>query len=977
MKPFLRQVADHYLGLGDISERLFVFPNRRSLVFFRKYLSDALLESGDGTPLLCPRLLPMGDFFSAMTGRKVTDNITLLLRLYDCYKALNTKAEPLDDFIFWGGVILSDFADIDKYRVDVKGLFTNISDVRNLRDDFSYLTEEQRSAIEKLAWHFTSERWHPDGNEPGRRDVKAGFLQIWQILLPLYESYRKSLEKDGLAYEGMVYRNLADRMSDCLAKDLLEAVAPGIRSVVFVGLNALNDCEKAVLTAFRNEGLAEFCWDFSGPMVCDADNPSSLFMKDNVSRYPQALTPDPEGLSKPRVHVISVPSSTGQAKLLPDILKDVPEGERGLDFAVVTPDESMLLPVLSNLPSDIKDVNVTMGYPLSESDFTSLMRSIVAMQMHVRGGSTFYHRQVHDIFSNGVFRSILSEEENKVVADVRKEARSYIPATDLQRSPLFSKLFRGVITDMKSPSAAQSRDIAAYLSDLCYEIASRMDPEQDTLQLECARGYYCCVNRLADLELPVLPQTFMHLLEQLLAGFSVPFAGEPLGGLQVMGPLETRSLDFRRIVIMNANDGTFPSRNVSQSFIPPEMRRAFGLPTYELQDSVWAYYFYRLISRAEDVWMIYDSRTEGLNTGEESRYIKQLRFLYSDRCELDEAVAVSSVRHQTGEDSIPKTAEDIEAIRKAEFSPSTLQKYISCPASFYYYVVKDLKEEDEISDSLDPGMLGNVCHDTLEALFCGEQAMLSDKPFDKRDGRRQFPAMKVVTREYLEDWLRREDDIRRKVQSLIRLQTKGIAVEGRDLVAAEIAVKFVKGVIQEDLRQLGNRNSFRVIDVERRYEADICGHRFKGYVDRIDSFEDGVIRVVDYKTGGDRQRVLEPGPDPQKTADIIFGKKDKDNSHSYKAALQFHIYDKFISSDKDLEGSEIRNTMYSVSDIFSSPAVNHPVDAQFSDMMDENLKELFEKMEDPLTSFTRQPQGSKACRYCSYKVLCGRTSNKN
>lgn len=967
MTPFLKQVAIHYAGIPDAADRMFVFPNRRSIKFFEMYFGQARAEVFPDTPYLMLNTCTVNEFFQKASGLKASDKISLLVELYECYSKLDKTGESLDDFIFWGDIILSDFDDVDKYLVNPDGLYSNISDLKGMEDDCSYMTQEQKAAIAKLAGHFNPGKWN---RKPG---VQQNFLTVWQILLPLYRSFVERLSAKGMAYEGMVYRALAERLKDESVADILSEAFRAVNGYVFVGLNALNECEKTVLSRMHDAHLAEFCWDFQGAMIADKANAASHFMDDNIARFGQDLKPLPEDRTKSAVHVVSVPSAIGQAKLLPSILEEVPEGERTLDFAVVLPDETMLDPVLDSIPDSVGTVNVTMGYPLVSSSFYAFMRDALSMQMHMRlkGGEWhFYHKQVHALFTSGILKSLLTDEEKKTAVAIRKDAKYYIPESDFGDSALLRLLFKPVAKDMASADAGQVRELAAWQLDLVRALVMRSGSD-DPLMTECAFRYYRAVNVLKEKNLKILPQTWAHLVAQAAAALSVPFEGEPLGGMQVMGPLETRALDFKRVVILSSSEGAFPRRSVSSSFVPPELRKAFGLPTYEYQDAVWAYYFYRLISRAEHVWMIYDSRPDATSGGEESRYIKQLRYLYPDECVFDEAVAGADVDCTVADGDIPKTEADLARIRNGVFSASSLQQYVCCPMKFYYSFVRNLKVEDEVKETLDRGLLGDVCHDTLWALYCSEEQMLSDTPFDKRREKIRWdrvPHMELVTREYLESWLGREDLVRRKVISVVKQKLHTIEVTGRDLVSVDIAVKFVMRVVEADIELIKKHGPFRILGLEKEYVGvTICGHSFKGYVDRMDCFQDGGVRIVDYKSGSDSQEVL-AAADTEKLVKTLF---DTAESYKVKAALQFYVYDKFAGSDKSFEGRSIFNSMYAMSDIFSSEVAVNPMHDDFMAAVDKRLAALFEDMENKDIPFSRTEK-TDSCKKCDFRLLCGR-----
>lgn len=985
MEPFLKQVADRYYNSGDISRRCFVFPNRRSMVFFTEYLCKKV---AGGVPVVAPQMLTINDLFYRASGLYASNRIRLLLELYDCYKNLNPKAESLDEFIFWGDVILADFDDVDKYLIDAAQLFTNVADFKSLQDTFEYLTETQRKAIEGFLRHFNdrSGKLTVDlGSD--NPDVKGRFLQIWNILYPLYVSYRQALANKDMAYEGMVYRGVAEGLRSTSVEEVFDGVFADDLSFVFVGLNALNECEKTLLRKLRDAGRAEFCWDWSGDMIRDPQNRSSYFMSDNVMEFPQVSAWDPEGLQVPQVNVVSISSSVGQAKRLPDILRGMADNgyggnmaSLGADCAVVLPDENLLRPVLNSIPESVADINVTMGLPMSGSLFYSLMSDISAIQLHVlerKGRWYFYHRQVWDLFSNEIFRKVADEQTLAEVARIKEDARYYIPQEDLCVTPLLSEVFKPVIKDQKAVSAEQIGDFADYQKSVIRAFSPVIANDRNlALELEFAKEYYRCVNVLQEIGLEVLPLTYCRLLNQLLGSVSVPFRGEPLKGLQVMGPLETRALDFRNLIIMSANEGTFPRRSVSSSFIPPELRKGFGLPTYEYQDAVWAYYFYRMISRAENVWILVDSRSEGLRSGEESRYIKQLEYHFG--IPLKRYVVKFDNMKAYMLPDIVKTDEDVEKINETVLSATAIQNYLSCPAKFYYSTVKGLSLEDEVAESLDYGMFGNVFHETMRAIYAGEEAMHPDFIFNDKErnlGLKNGP-LKKIDRQYLDLWISRREEIKIKVKSLIQRQLNSIDVSGRNLVVADVIVRYVLKTLKRDLESLESmgKDAFVMLGSEVKVRGEFCGHRFKGFIDRLDSFHDGEVRVVDYKTG----KVLEDDENitddnAEEIAEKIFA---GDSRNRPKIALQFFIYDMLLQSRPQVAGVDmskagIANCVYSTAHLFKAPPVTVPMNRKFYEAVSVRLEKLLEEMCDVNVPFSRTGD-EKDCSFCDFKMICGR-----
>lgn len=968
MIPFLKQVADHYYKKGRIEDRCFIFPNRRSMVFFRKYLAEAVT----GRPLLVPQMLTINDLFGRAAGLQTTDRVRLLLELYECYRGLNNNAEPLDEFIFWGDVILADFNDVDKYLVNPGQLFANVADFKALQDTFEYLTETQREAIKGFLSHF-NDRSGKLTVDIGSDDVKGRFLQIWNILHPLYCRFNVVLAEKGMAYEGMMYRSLVSRLGTEAVGDVLADVAGGAGNFVFVGLNALNECEKMLLRRLRDAGMAEFCWDWSGDMIRDPQNRSSFFMSENVIEFPQAAVWDAGGLQVPEINVISVASSVGQAKRLPDILKDRVGAVE--ECAVVLPDENLLKSVLNSIPEDIEDINVTMGLPMSGSLLFAMMSDVSAVQMHMvnrKGKWFFYHKPVWDLFASELFRKAADDKTLEKVSEIKAAARYYIPQDELGGTRILEAVFRPVVTDNEHASKDQIYAIAEYQKEVIRTILPAVaDDRSLALELEYAKEYYRSINILQEIGLEVRPSTYMRLLGQLLGSVSVPFKGEPLRGLQIMGPLETRALDFRSLVIMSANEGVFPRRNVSSSFIPPELRKGFSMPTYEYQDAIWAYYFYRMISRAEKVWMLVDSRTEGLKSGEESRYVKQLEYHFG--IPLKRSFVRFAGMKTARINDIVKTEDDVRVIKESVLSATALQNYLACPARFYYSTVKGLRLEDEVAESLDYGMFGTVYHDTMRSIYASYEAMKPDFFFneEERCGGLSEKPLDRISRTYIEDWMGREDEIKEKVRALVMSQLNTIEISGRNLVVCDVIVRYVLKTLQRDLELLKKEgsDSFAILGREIKVKGEFCGQRFKGFIDRLDSSREDQARVVDYKTG----KVLEDDENindgnAEEIAEKIF---HPDMKNWPKIALQFYVYDMLLQSRPEVKGRDIFNCVYSTARIFKEPPVTVPLNRRFFDAVTDRLKNLLDEMYDTSVPFART-EDEKTCGYCDFRTICGR-----
>ena len=946
MIPFLKEVASHYFAEGDVEHICFIFPNRRSRAFFLKYLGEETASKGT-VPILAPEALTINDFFYRATKSSQTDRTRLLVELYGQYKALNQKAESLDDFIFWGDILLGDFDDVDKYLADPAKIFTNIAEFKKMQDGMEYLTDTQREAIERLIGHFRNDK-DTQGEVP-----KAKFYRIWNLLLPLYRNFGSVLDKKKLSYEGKVYRKLAERLDTESVVDILKEAFPETAQFVFVGLNALNECEKKLMRKMRNAGIARFCWDWCSDMIKDPDNKSSFFMSRNVEQFPQdfELTrPD----SRTRFSTLSVASATGQAKQLPDLIErlGIKDGNAGIETAVVLADETLLLPVLNSVPESVSSLNVTMGYPIKGSALWDLANDISLLQMHLRnreGKWYFHHKSVWSLLSNPLVNKALSDDGKKIAEKVRNGKKYYIPEEELKGDSICELLFQPVVTDPGLSDATVTQALEKYESELVAAIAGRVAelvkadecPDME-MELDFCKEFFKTIGRLGACRLEVSAQCWFRVLAGLLAGISVPFEGEPLNGLQVMGPLETRALDFRNVIILSCNEGMFPRKSVSSSFIPAELRKGFELPTYEYQDAVWAYYFYRLIQRAENVWMVYDSRHSGIRGGEESRYIKQLKMHFGIK--MDEyALTLDIGESQPG--TIIKTGEDLEVIRGKELSATALSAYLSCPAKFYFQTVKGLSEDEEVSETMDARIIGNVFHKTMQKLY---------------DGYRELDAAELSR-------IRKDrDKIRKIVEHFILEELRSVEISGRNIIFEDMICEYVFKTLDRDIELVGD-GKITLLGLETKLRMQFHGFRFKGTLDRLDSLSEGSVRVSDYKTGKVDKLDLEI--DDGNYEEVLAAVTNPDDSKRRKVAFQVYIYDKLLLEDGRFAGKILYNSIYQCNGMFTVKVEAVEVCKPFIEGMDKILEGILDEISDTDRNWTRT-EVAKNCEYCPFTDIC-------
>ena len=955
---FLQAVAERFAQRGPLDRVCFVFPNRRSATFFKRYLGKAA-----GRPVFVPNVLTIDELFAKIAGiQESQQKARLLYILYQEYIKLmpgspETGPEPFDQFIYWGDILLSDFDDLDKYLADVRRLLVNLHDLKALSTDYDFLTDDQKAAIAAFCNSFEipgQARTRLEGANGGEGQARRKFAEIWDILYPLYTAFRERLatetdeDKRPLAYAGMIYRRVAESLPE--ARTLL----PQFDEIVFVGLNALNACEKALLNHLKKEGRADFYWDFAGPMVTDPDNLAGRFLRDNINNYPpkQAFACPALDPQQQYYEVIRVPSAVGQTRKAMQILQQLQEKGELLhpeQTAVVLPDENLLFPMLGAVPEGIGKVNVTMGYSLSASSGAQIFQLLERLQANARqrnGRWGFYHRDVVDLLEHPYITATADPQQiSALKLAIREENLIFVPAERLAAP--------GGICATVFQAIPRTDAIPAWLK----AILEQVQPGQRPLEREFLYHYHEAVCELEGMGLPLEtlePRTWYRLLAQYIALVKIPFEGEPLSGLQIMGPLETRALDFDTVIMLSVGEGIFPSRSVSASFIPFNLRLGFGLPTYEQQDAMWSYYFYRGICRARRIYLLYDSRTEGLQSGEESRFIKQLRYLYE--VPLVEKVATYALSSKGGQQELPRVEKDAAVLQELEdrffirhktFSASALNAYLDCPLQFYYQYVKEIREQDEVVEDLDAGIFGTLYHRVMEWLY---------QPF--LGGELRTEDLKAL----------RND--RKHIERLLDnafAEARITEISGENQILRDLIRHFVRRTLEVDATLSAQRPLWLQGLEDKVFStlalADGRQVQLFGKIDRLDSQEAGLVRVVDYKSGNVK------GKDDCEDVDKLF-----DRTLKKRPSIGFQLY--FYALLKYRTASDpsqrFAPCIYSLRDIFSTELPGcYSIAPEQLDAFEQRLAALVAEVLDPATPFAATER-EEICQYCNFKRLCNR-----
>ena len=614
MQSFLQEVAaDLYRRYGeDVSSLHILFPTRRARHFF----IDALSHLAE-RPMWQPRWLTIDDLMQEVSGLHSGERIRLIAELYKVYSACHD--EPFDKFYFWGEMLLNDFDTIDKYRIDADALFRNIYELKELESDVSYLTPEQLEVIRQFWANFT------DGATLS--EEKRRFLAVWRTLGDVYHGFRARLQRQGIAYGGMMQCAAAERL---LAGDFAFAER---RRYVVAGFNALSACEKVLFRFLQHNAETDFYWDYDDYYLKNTDQEAGMFVRENHASFPPVVELSHDNFRKEKeLTVVSTPSNAVQCKYAGRILDALRTGadgrKRPLDkeTAVVLTDENLLLPLLHALPEKAGGINVTMGYPIKTTLAYAFLERLVELQAHRREGregTSFYHVDAAGILAHPYVARSAPQTIEQLRRTMLADRRIRMTADELGQTPLLKTLFT---------PAAEWRELSDYLLRAVAAVAREPYDGDDARQ----RVEFLAViseqlirlrNSLEACDIEITTSIYTSLLRRHLQTVRIPFEGEPLEGLQVMGILETRNLDFRNVVLLSMNDDNFPGNRVAQaSFIPYNLRAAFDLPTPAHHEGVYAYYFYRLVQRAERVYMLYCAHADEKTTGEQSHYIYQLDF---------------------------------------------------------------------------------------------------------------------------------------------------------------------------------------------------------------------------------------------------------------------------------------------------------------------------------------------------------------
>lgn len=950
METFLKLVATDLYGRmnGNMARTAVVFPNKRASLFFNEYLYKEA-----GKPIWSPAYITISELFRSLSTWEVADPVKLVCELYKVYRETTKSTESLDNFYFWGELLINDFDDADKNLARTGDLFSNLKELKNIMDDLSYMNPEQEAAIQQFFQNFSIER---------RTVLKERFISLWDVLGEIYTQFKGNLKQQNIAYEGMLYREVMETFQvENLPYD----------TYVFVGFNVLNKVEKELFKQLKDAGKALFYWDYDEFYLSKEHHEAGVFIKQNIKDFPSPLDPscfNHLNTSK-EIHYISSPTENGQARYLPQwIRKNLTEHEK--ETAIVLCNESLLQPVLHSLPEVVNHVNITMGFPLSQTPVYSFIN--VLLNLQIQGfnpeNGRFLFEQVIAVLKHPYTRQLTTEAE-QLEKSLTKDNRFYPLPSELKKDEWLGALFTPV---------SGNRQLTDYLLQALEQVAIiyRKDTENkkeetfNQLYRESLFKAYTTIGRFRTLleegELILQPSTYRKLIIRVLSSTNIPFHGEPAIGLQVMGVLETRNLDFRHLVLLSTNEGQLPKNGGDSSFIPYNLRKAFGMTTIEHKIAVYAYYFYRLLQRAEKVTLMYNNSSDGLNRGEWSRFMLQFLIEWDYPIIQQTLQAKQSPQSRTAL-TIPKTEEVMRKMmrrfsmgcnRDALLSPSALNCYLDCTLRFYFRYVAHLKAPEEVSADIDSATFGSIFHQAAENIY---------KDLTTHG--------KVINKEAVESLLKNSVKLEAYVDNAFKELFFHIPDEekpeynGTQLINSAVIVRYLKQLLKHDSAYA----PFTFEESEMEVYEEVTVHspvgnfttRIGGFIDRMDS-KDGVLRIVDYKTGG--------SPDAPNSLDSLFVPDKKRSGYIFQTFLYACIMSK-LSPQKIAPA--LLYIHRAASDDYS-PIIKIKEDKVVEEVTDfsiyearfrEKLQELLDEIFHPDIPFT-QTEIEEKCAYCDFKAMC-------
>jgi len=949
-EPFLKLIASyvHQHYKDKVENLCIVLPNKRGALFLKQYLAQTFQKT-----IWLPTIISAEDLITELSGLKTIEELDLMCHLYESYKlCYGVKAEPFDSFAKWGQLILQDFNEIDRYLADSEQLYENLKDIK--------VIENWSLGEEKLS------------------EFQVNYLEFMNSLGAIYKHFSAFLVANKWAYQGLAYRHAVKNL-------LTNTYTNQFHKILFCGFNALNAAELKIFNYLYLQKKADLLWDADEYYLDNKNHEAGLFLRNNFSLFQQKEPSFIQNnfLEQKNIEVVSVPKQIGQAQVVRQTIQKYIDAQIPLDkVAIVLANEKLLWPVLQQLPPEVEFVNITMEYPLRYTSTYALMDALFQIQLNYskqnKKHKHLYYKDLISLLKQPLFNTYLvanncQSDINKIINTIIQKNISFITRKHLDD-------FFGSSSELIFPFLLEAMNVNKLCGQISHCLQTLHDyftvhtaSNQTYLELEYLDIFTKNLNRLSEvlLKYPHFNdiRSFKQLFSQVVGNSSAPFIGEPLRGLQIMGVLETRTLDFEYLVLVNVNESVLPSGKSVNSFIPNDLKRAFGLPLYLEKDAIYSYHFYRLLQRAKDITITYDSETDTFGKGEKSRFITQLQLelsKYSSQININESVATAANVPQKIKNQIiiQKNAGSLELILKkatgndkfSGLSPSSLIVHKECGLKFYFRYAAGLKELNMVEESAEANTFGSILHLSLEELYKNFIGKALDPSSLKEQIKNIGPTVKQSFQKYFETG----------------------ELTGKNILQYEVIKVYVEKLIRSDIHRiekLHQENEKLVLkDLEKEFSASIRVEInteltkifLRGKIDRIDTVGQNT-RIIDYKNS-----IYTSDKFTFTNFEELFSNVD------YNKQFQLIMYawllhkNNYCPPEQMLPGvipfKEFKNDP-----VFLTGKDKRPfkLSAEFLDEFEIHLKAFIEKIFNVDSAFS-QTSDKDICLFCDYNLICNR-----
>ncbi|MBC8266230.1 MAG: PD-(D/E)XK nuclease family protein [Flavobacteriales bacterium] len=932
MKAFLEDIATRLVEKypENMDKMAVVLPSKRAVVFLKHYLSKKIKK-----PIFLPQFFSVEEFVESVSGLKVVDNISLQFYLYQSsFKNLPKKSESFDEFLNWSNILLHDFNEVDRNMVDAKAIFSNLKEVKELEN---WSVKDWSLSSEKLT------------------ESQQNFVDFYANFYLWYRQFNNMLLAKGLAYQGMAYRKAVEDISKVNLK---------WEKVWFVGLNALTKSEQQIIEYLKQKDIARVFWDADNYYLKNKNQEAGSFLRKQKDKWKEInfeVIGDYFTKPKRNFNIVACPKNIAQAKVGAEVIKHLSDEDlKQSNTAIVLADESLLYPVLNNLPTNVRELNVTMGSPLKNTPFYSLIESLFAMQLRAfeYKKSAFYFKDVLLFISHPLLKKIINPDYiSELRLKITSKNKVFIEPKLIEKH--FKEDYKILISILSvwndvTPAISAVQELTSIFRETLVGKKGTIDSE---VLFAFNKSFNLLKSLITENNFSIEIKTLNSILNQLIAKEVIPFQGEPLKGIQLMGILESRTLDFKNVILMSVNEGCLPKGKSVNSFIPFDVKVYFEMPTYRENDAVYAYHFYRLLQRAENITILYNTQTDDFGSGEKSRFITQLlaEFPYYNNGEINHLVfsgdklkfvdkTIISVENKGLEKQIESWATYV--------SPSALNMYNNCSLSFYYKYLAKIKKVEEVEEFTEASTVGSAIHDAFQETY----------------------PLGNITPKQIDDL---KSEMIKSVETKFIEKSDGESYkEGKNYLSLEIAKKITEDFLDFEKKYLSNslksNISLNILESEKEHEFKLkvnnLEFNIKGKVDRVDTLGD-TLRIIDYKTG-----------QISKTDVAFYQWDDICDKPSKAKAFQLLVYaylylkknpqylDKKVLAG-DFSFKNLKDGLLTVSKYDGKKRNTLFINKEVMGEIENQLVNVINKI---LTNNFIQAEDEKACDWCDYKAICNR-----